>query len=99
MLYNYALEFAGLTGTETVVDLYCGTGTISLVMAKKAKQVIGAEIVPQAIDDARENALRNGFSNTEFLCADAGAAAKELAQRGIRPDVISVDPPRKGLGA
>ena len=97
VLYNYALEFAGLTGTETVVDLYCGTGTISLVMAKKAKQVIGAEIVPQAIDDARENALRNGFSNTEFLCADARAAAKELAQRGIRPDVISVDPPRKGL--
>lgn len=97
VLYNYALDFANLTGTETVVDLYCGTGTISLVMAKKAKQVIGAEIVPQAIADARENALRNGFSNTEFLCADARIAAETLVHRGIHPDVICVDPPRKGL--
>lgn len=97
VLYNFALDFAGLTGTETVLDLYCGTGTISLVMAKQAKQVFGAEIVPPAVADARENARRNGCSNAEFLCADAGAAAAELVRRGIHPDVVSVDPPRKGL--
>jgi 23S rRNA (uracil1939-C5)-methyltransferase len=97
VLYGKAVEFAGLTGTETVVDLYCGTGTISLVMAQHAGQVIGAEIVPEAIEDAKENAQRNGLTNAEFICADAGQAAEELARRGLKPDVISVDPPRKGL--
>lgn len=97
VLYRKAAEFAGLTGGETVVDLYCGTGTISLVLAKQAGQVIGAEIVPSAIEDARENARRNGLENTEFICADAKEAAAELARRGLRPDVISVDPPRKGM--
>ncbi|MCD8362909.1 MAG: 23S rRNA (uracil(1939)-C(5))-methyltransferase RlmD [Lachnospiraceae bacterium] len=97
VLYNLALDCAALTGTETVVDLYCGTGTISLVMARKAGQVIGAEIVPAAIRNAKENAARNGFTNAEFLCADAGEAAQELAGRGVRPDVVCVDPPRKGL--
>lgn len=97
VLYNIAVDYAGLTGEETVVDLYCGTGTISLVMARKAKKVIGAEIVAPAVRNARENAQRNGFDNAEFICADAGEAAQELARRGIRPDVISVDPPRKGL--
>ena len=97
VLYRKAAEFAGLTGSETVVDLYCGTGTISLVLARQAKQVIGAEIVPSAIQDARENARRNGLQNTEFICADAKEAAEELARRGLRPDVISVDPPRKGM--
>ena len=97
MLYRKAAEFAGLTGNETVVDLYCGTGTISLVLAGQAKQVIGAEIVPSAIEDARENARRNGLQNAEFICADAKEAAAELARRGLRPDVISVDPPRKGM--
>lgn len=97
VLYGRALEFAGLTGKETVLDLYCGTGTISLVMATRAERVLGAEIVPQAIEDAKENARRNGLENTEFFCADAGEAAQLLARRGLRPDVISVDPPRKGL--
>ena len=97
LLYSRAVEFAGLTGKETVVDLYCGTGTISLVMAKNAGHVIGAEIVPEAIEDAKENALRNQMDNAEFICADAGQAAAELARRGVKPDVISVDPPRKGL--
>ena len=97
VLYNCALEFAGLTGQETVVDLYCGTGTISLVMAQQAKHVIGAEIVPPAIEDAWENARKNGVTNVEFICADASKAAADLEHRGIRPDVVCVDPPRKGL--
>ena len=66
-------------------------------MARKAGRVLGAEIVPEAIEDAKENARRNGLTNTEFFCADAGEAAQMLAARGLRPDVISVDPPRKGL--
>ena len=97
VLYAKAAEFAGLTGKETVVDLYCGTGTISLVLAKNAGQVIGAEIVPSAIEDAKENARRNGLANAEFICADAKEAAAELVRRDLRPDVISVDPPRKGM--
>ena len=97
VLYRKAAEFAGLTGDETVVDLYCGTGTISLVLAGQARQVIGAEIVPSAIEDAKENAARNGLANTEFICADAKEAAAELVRRGIKPNVISVDPPRKGM--
>ena len=97
VLYRRALDFAGLTGRETVLDLYCGTGTISLVMAQRARRVIGAEIVPEAIEDAKANARRNGLENARFLCADAGQAAEMLAGQGIRPDVISVDPPRKGL--
>lgn len=97
VLYRLAAEFAALTGTETVLDLYCGVGTITMVMAKQAKEAIGAEIVPQAVEDAKENAARNGVSNVRFLCADAGKAAAELARQGIRPDVICVDPPRKGL--
>ncbi len=97
VLYQRAVAFAALTGRETVVDLYCGTGTISLVMAQQAGRVIGAEIVPEAIEDARENARRNGFDNAEFLCADAKDAAAQLARRGLRPDVVSIDPPRKGL--
>ncbi len=96
-LYRVALDFAGLTGHETVLDLYCGIGTISLYMAQRAKHVIGAEIVPQAIEDAKENARRNGVDNAEFFCGDAGAVAQKLAADGIRPDVICVDPPRKGL--
>lgn len=96
-LYETALEFAGLTGQETVLDLYCGIGTISLAMARKAGQVIGAEIVPEAIQDAQANAQRNGISNARFLCGDAGQAAFQLASEGVRPQVICVDPPRKGL--
>jgi len=98
VLYGQALEFAALTGSETVLDLYCGIGTISLVMARRAGQVIGAEVVPEAVRDAEANAARNGVANARFLCADAGEAAARLAAEGVRPDVICVDPPRKGLG-
>ena len=97
VLYGKALEFAGLTGNETVLDLYCGIGTITLCLAKAAKRVIGAEIVPPAIRDAKENALRNHIENAEFFCGDASDVAKKLARENLRPDVITVDPPRKGL--
>ena len=97
VLYARAVEFAGLTGKETVLDLYCGIGTISLAMAKGAGKVIGAEIVPQAIEDAKENAIRNGVTNAEFFCGDAAKVAQKLKEEGLRPDVITVDPPRKGL--
>ena len=97
VLYGKALEFADLTGEETVLDLYCGTGTITLCMAARAKRVIGAEIVPPAIEDARENAKRNGIENAEFFCGDASDVAAKLETEGLRPDVVTVDPPRKGL--
>jgi len=97
VLYGKALEFAELTGEETVLDLYCGAGTITLCMAQRAGRVIGAEIVPEAIRDARENAERNGISNAEFFCGDAKEVAAKLEDEGLRPDVITVDPPRKGL--
>ena len=97
VLYGRALAFAGLTGRETVLDLYCGIGTITLVMARKAGRAIGAEVIPAAVEDAKANAARNGVTNAEFLCADAAQAAQTLADRGLRPDVICVDPPRKGL--
>mgnify|MGYP000474018367 CR=1 FL=1 len=97
VLYGKALEFAGLTAAETVLDLYCGIGTISLVMARKAGMVWGAEVVPQAVDDAIANARRNHIENARFLCADAGEAARYLEGEGVRPDVVCVDPPRKGL--
>ena len=96
-LYKKAVEFAALTGTETVLDLYCGAGTITQVMARHAREVIGAEIVPEAIEDARENARRNGIDNVRFFCGDAAAVAADFAAKDLRPDVICVDPPRKGL--
>ena len=96
-LYAQALEFAGLTGQETVLDLYCGIGTISLALPQRAGQVIGAEIVPEAVQDAQANAARNQVDNARFLCGDAGEAAFQLAAEGVRPQVICVDPPRKGL--
>lgn len=95
-LYTLAAEYAGLTGGETLLDLYCGTGTIGLSMAKKAGKVIGVEIVEQAVEDARRNAALNEISNAEFLCADAAEAAVLLKDRGVKPDVIILDPPRKG---
>lgn len=97
VLYNKALEFAGLTGKETVLDLYCGTGTITLCLARQAKRAIGAEIVPPAVEDARENAERNHIDNVEFFCGDAAKVAKKMETDGLQPDVITVDPPRKGL--
>jgi 23S rRNA (uracil1939-C5)-methyltransferase len=96
-LYDKAQEYAALTGTETVLDLYCGTGTITLIMAGKAKFAVGAEIVEAAIADAWENAALNGIQNVDFICADADAAAKDLKTKGLLPDVVVVDPPRKGL--
>ena len=96
-LYAQAVDFASLTGQETVLDLYCGIGTISLALAQTAGQVIGAEIVPQAIEDAKDNAARNKVNNTRFFCGDAGSVAAQLAREGVRPQVICVDPPRKGL--
>ncbi|MBR4953424.1 MAG: 23S rRNA (uracil(1939)-C(5))-methyltransferase RlmD, partial [Oscillospiraceae bacterium] len=96
-LYNKALEYAQLDKDMLAFDLYCGAGTISLCLAKKAGHVIGAEIVPEAVQNARENAKRNNITNAEFICADAGKAAQELANRGLHPDAVVVDPPRKGL--
>ena len=97
VLYGKALEFAALTGKETVLDLYCGIGTITLCMAGSAQRVIGAEIVPAAIRDAEENAARNGIKNAAFFCGDAADVAAKLESEGLRPDVVTVDPPRKGL--
>ncbi len=96
-LYNLALDFAALTGEETALDLYCGIGTITLCLARRVKRAIGAEVVPEAIADARENAKRNGIENAEFFCGDASEVAARLAAQGVRPDVVTVDPPRKGL--
>ena len=98
-LYEAAISQAEIAKNDLVLDLYCGVGTITLAMAKAAGKVIGVEIVEQAVEDAKENALRNGIENVEFFCGDAGAAALQLEQQGIRPDVVVVDPPRKGLNA
>ena len=98
-LYQAAIAQAGITKDDLVLDLYCGVGTITLAMAASAGKVIGVEVIPQAVEDARDNARRNGIENAEFFCADAGQAALELEKQGIRPDVITVDPPRKGLNA
>ncbi|MCC2831254.1 23S rRNA (uracil(1939)-C(5))-methyltransferase RlmD [[Clostridium] innocuum] len=99
VLYGKALEFAQLTGKETVLDLYCGVGTISMFLAQQARHVTGIEIVPQAIQDARKNAALNGIANIEFVCSDAASYAKKLCEQGMHPDVIVVDPPRKGCDA
>ena len=98
-LYDAAISQAEITKADTVLDLYCGVGTITLAMAKAAGHVIGVEVVEQAVQDAKENALRNGIENAEFICGDAGKAALELEEKGIRADVVVVDPPRKGLNA
>lgn len=96
LLYKKAAEYAGLTGNENILDLYCGTGTIGLSMAKNVKSLIGVEIVPEAIEDAKINAELNNIENAEFICGDAEIAAKELQKRGVTPDVVILDPPRKG---
>lgn len=100
-LYSLALEYAGLTGQETVWDLYCGIGTISLFLAGRAKKVYGIEVIPQAVQDARENAERNHIHNAEFFVGRAEEVLPGFYQQGnsaamLRPDVIVVDPPRKG---
>lgn len=96
VLYDKALEYAGLQGEETVIDAYCGTGTISLFLAHQAKKVIGIEIVEAAIADAKENAKRNGFTNTRFIAGDAAEEMPRLYKAGVRPDVIVFDPVRAG---
>lgn len=96
VLYDKAVEYAALTGTETVIDAYCGTGTITLFLARKAKKVIGIEIVEPAVKDANENAKRNDVSNVEFIVGDAIAVMPDLYKKGVRPDAIVVDPPRAG---
>ena len=98
-LYEAAISQAQITKEDLVLDLYCGVGTITLAMAKAAGKVIGVEVVEQAVRDARDNALRNGIENAEFFCGDAGKAALELEAKGIKPDVVVVDPPRKGLNS
>ena len=95
-LYQLAFDFAQLTGSETVVDAYCGAGTISLMLAQKAARIIGIEIVEPAIENARENAARNGISNAEFIVGATEDVLPRLVEGGLRPDVIVVDPPRKG---
>lgn len=98
-LYGLASHYAGLTGSELLLDLYCGTGTIGLSMADKAQRLLGVEIIPEAVENARQNAAKNGIHNAEFFCGDAGKAAQMLADRGELPDVIILDPPRKGCSA
>lgn len=98
-LYDAAIQRAHITKNDTVLDLYCGVGTITLAMAKAAGKVIGVEVIEQAVADARDNAKRNGIENAEFFCGDAGEAALALEAQGVKIDVVVVDPPRKGLNA
>lgn len=97
-LYNKAKEYANLKSDEILLDLYCGTGTIGLTMANDCKTLVGVEIVEDAINDAKENAEINGITNAKFICSDAPKAAEKLKNEGLKPDVIILDPPRKGCG-
>ena len=96
VLYSKALEYAGLTGEEVVFDAYCGTGTITLFLSQKAKKVYGVEIIKAAIDNANENAKINNVKNAEFFVGKSEEIIPDLIEKGIRPEVIVVDPPRKG---
>ena len=98
-LYSKAMEYANLNKNETLLDLYCGVGTIGLTMAGSVKKLIGVEIVGKAIENAKINAKLNNIDNAEFICADAPTAAKKLEKEGIKADVIILDPPRKGCDA
>ncbi len=95
-LYRQAAAYAAPNKTDLLLDLYCGAGSIGLSMAKRVKRLIGVEIVPQAIENAKESAAKMGLSNTAFFCGDAGNIAARLAGEGLRPDIILIDPPRKG---
>lgn len=95
-LYKKASEFAVDSNTKTLVDMYCGAGTIGLTMADKVEKLIGVEIVPEAVEDAKINAMLNNTENARFICADAKEAAKKLKDEGIKPDTVILDPPRKG---
>lgn len=96
LLYGIAEQYAELSSEDTLMDLYCGAGTIGLSMAGKVGKLTGVEIVPEAIENAKENAAANGITNAEFICGDAGQVAEQFARENRRPDVIIVDPPRKG---
>ncbi len=96
-LYGIARRYAALESGDTLLDLYCGTGTIGLSMAAGAKRVVGVEIISQAVEDAKKNAALNGIENAEFFCGDAAAAAERLRAQGISPRVVVLDPPRKGI--
>jgi len=98
-LYEIAARYAALTGKETILDLYCGMGAVGLSMAKQAGRLFGVESVEAAVRDARENAALNGIANAEFLCADAAEGLESLRSRGIVPEVVLLDPPRKGCAA
>lgn len=95
-LYTLAAEYADLNKNIILLDMYCGVGTIGLSMAKNVKQLIGVEIVPDAVENAKKNAAKNGIENARFICGDAAVAAAQLEKEGIKPDVIILDPPRKG---
>ena len=95
-LYLKGAEYAGLDGSQVLFDIYCGTGTIGLSMASKAKALYGIEIIPDAVANALRNAEINGISNADFICADAAEGTKQLREKGISPDVVVIDPPRKG---
>ena len=95
-LYSLVAKYADLTGSETIVDMYCGAGTIGLTLADRCKRLVGIEIVPSAIENARENARLNGVKNADFICSDAFAGAKRIDEMGLKPDLVIVDPPRKG---
>ena len=97
VLYQTALDFAELTGDERLCDVYCGAGTITLMMARHCREALGIEIVPQAIENAKENAVRNGIGNVNFRCGAAEVLLPKLVAEGLRPDVIVIDPPRKGV--
>ncbi len=96
VLYQKVIDLLELSGGECLLDLYCGIGTIGLSMAEKVKELVGVEIVPEAVENAKENARLNGVANAEFFCADAKEAAKRFAEEGKQFDCIVVDPPRKG---
>ncbi len=95
-MYKKALEFANLKGEEIVFDAYCGTGTISLFLSQKAKKVYGVEIIKEAIDNAKDNAKENKIDNAEFFVGKSEEVIPDLIDKGIKADVVVVDPPRKG---
>ena len=96
ILYGKALDFLSLTGKETVIDAYCGTGTIGILASKKADRVFGVELNADAVKDAKENAELNNIANIDFICADAGDYFEQLAALGEKPDAVIMDPPRTG---
>lgn len=95
-LYSLAIEYAGLTGKERVIDAYCGTGTIGIIASRQAGEVIGAELNASAVRDAKSNAARNSAENIRFICADAGEFMRDMAAAGEKADVVFMDPPRAG---